>query len=269
MDDLDKSMEKNEGIPESEEAESTADTMTQDGIPQETPNPDVGKNLEGGGESNDGFREEARTEDGLGAENTQSEVRDETNSQPVNDVAGEEQQNKKSKKSKLLILAGLAAVIVVVVVLAATGIARQQRLEYIDNLNLIKDNMFEGAQKAESLCNVTKSIWYDAIYEDAYGGDFNDALDLLYGLDETKEEVNAIKANREQTDYLMGLLKDPKPEFEKSYSLLEELYDVYYDFTKLAMEPTGSLQSYNDDFREYDSEYLKRHDKLEAAIPET
>lgn len=175
-------------------------------------------------------------------------------------------QPPRSKKKLLLIVGAVMLVLVAaaIAIFAAQGSAA--RKEYIKTLSAAHYGMLDGGAKAESVCNATKTAWYDAIYET--DEDFNIAIATVYASDETQEALSYIEANREAIDGFMAQLKSPSDEFREVYEEMNELYDVYYDLTALALNPTGSLQTYSNNFAEYDSEFSKQYDKVERLIPE-
>lgn len=52
-----------------------------------------------------------------------------------------------------------------------------------------------------------------------------------------------LEDNQAAVEELYKKLMDPNPEFEKCFEAVEDLYSVYYRFTKLAISPSGSLKN--------------------------
>lgn len=158
---------------------------------------------------------------------------------------------------------------------------RQARSEYIENIKDFHYATLTGAADAERICNLTKSVWYDTIYEvydvetapytrtnGEYHDDFNDSLAKLYSSTEVKTAVSDIKSNQETVDNLYKKLLNPEPEFKDCFEEAEALYNAYYDLTKLAISPTGSLKSYSENLAAYDDDFISHYDKLKLLIPE-
>lgn len=161
------------------------------------------------------------------------------------------------------------------------------RSEYITNLNDAVSTMLDGASTAESVCNLTKAVWYNTIYEKSdkstdpytkisgkyslYSRDFHSSFDTsiskLYASDSIKSDVANITLNRDAVSELMSNLSQPTSEFSTCYTSLLEMYDYYNRFTSLALSPTGSLQTYSDSFRELDSNFVASYDTIKTLIP--
>lgn len=155
------------------------------------------------------------------------------------------------------------------------------RTEYIANLNDMLLISLAGAAESENMCNLTYKVWYDTIYEEyryetadftqqngRFRDDFNDALIALYSDEKTAQSVNDIKANRTLVDEIFKNLNNPTEEFQSCYDVVDELYSAYHNLTELALNPSGNLKSYSENFEQYDSAYMEQYNKLNLLIPE-
>jgi hypothetical protein len=163
----------------------------------------------------------------------------------------------------------------------AEKIYKQAFNEYVDNLYLIQMSMLNGAAEAESLCNLTSQVWRNAIYEDRssetdkytrpdgyFVSDFNVALDNLYDDSSTKDTIAKIISNQVEVKELIKTLQAPPEGLEKCYDTVTEFYTAYKGFTDLAINPTGSLQSFNETVNERKSNLLANYEKLSTLIPD-
>ena len=154
------------------------------------------------------------------------------------------------------------------------------RAAYIASLNELRAQTIRGGSVAEKMCNLTKQVWYNTIYEerdsitDKYtrsGGvfhdDFNTSLSLLYAEDNTATVISGLQASRELVDGIMADLQNPPTEFAACYEAADSLYDAYCGLIDLAVSPSGSLKTYSENFSKYDEDLLKYYNKLEALIP--
>lgn len=159
--------------------------------------------------------------------------------------------------------------------------AEEARNEYIENLNLFLIETITGGAKAETVCNLTKQVWHDTIFEEynsdtveytktngVFNDDFNTSLQRLYASDQITEYVDAIKENQADVDALYKKLLNPDDEFEKCFEEVEAIYSIYYKFTNLAISPAGSLQTYSENFNNYDNDFMEHYNKLNLLIPE-
>ena len=136
--------------------------------------------------------------------------------------------------------------------------------------------MLYGASDAESAGNLIKKVWHNAIYEERdtetdkytkpkgyFSGDFNDALALLFSDTSFSVKIQDIKINQASVKNMMKDLQNPPDEYESAYDSLKDLYDAYLDLTNLAINPTGSLQSFSNSFNDADSKLLKCYNAME------
>lgn len=191
----------------------------------------------------------------------------------------------KKKKRFGFIIGSLVAIVVVVAI--AVFIQNQNnsnaRNTYIENLYSVRSLMLTGGAEAETLCNLTRAVWYNTIFEEydtetnpytqnSYGGyhsDFNESLRVLYDDASTKETIAFIKQNQSEVDELMRSLQNPTEEFSACYDTLDSMYDAYKGLTGLAISPSGSLTSYTDEFSQYDNSFMDYYEKIETQIPES
>ena len=142
--------------------------------------------------------------------------------------------------------------------------------EYSANLETAAYSMIASAGQAEECGNLIKQVWYNAIYEERntstdkytrpngyFVKDFNDALNNLFEDSSFQTRISNIEKNQDTMNSLMKELKNPPEEYEDAYEAVSELYDAYLTLTNLVVNPTGSLQTFSDDFNDADSEALK------------
>lgn len=193
-----------------------------------------------------------------------------------------------TRKAQLrkMIIAAVVAVVIIAAIFIGIAASRnasesERRAEYINNLGAIRLAALDGAAEAEDLCNLTKAVWRNAIYEDRdaatdpytrpdgyWVGDFNTALRNLYAADSTGETISTIELNQAVVDEFMVLLQDPPEGLESCYDIVQDLYTAYQSLTSLAISPTGSLTTYSSAFAEADNEFINYYDLLGVQIPE-
>lgn len=197
------------------------------------------------------------------------------------------------KTKKIIICSIIAVVLIAVCALAVIMINRQKeiavqqeraaiRATYIENLELARSTMLIGCAEAEKLCNLTKSVWYNTIYEksdkttDAYtknsysgkfNDDFNTSIANLYHDSDTKATVARIKGNQEEVAEIMRDLQNPPDDLSSCFETIEAMYDIYSSFTSLAVSPSGNYNSYSENSRTYGNDFVRLYDKLNTQIP--
>lgn len=199
-----------------------------------------------------------------------------------------------TKKSKKVIVIAAIAVIVAVII-AAVGVqahkkniaekaaaeAQKQSEEYGTNLNTAAYSMLSGASDAETCCNLIKKVWYNAIYEESdsktdkytkpngyYVSDFNDALQNLFSDSSFSAQIADVNDNKDTVNALMKKLKNPPEEYKDAYESLSKFYNAYISLTNLATDPTGSLQTYSQNFTDADNETLNCYNALKIYLEE-
>ena len=199
-----------------------------------------------------------------------------------------------TKKSKKIIVIAIIAVIVAAIVTAvgvqthkknvaekAKAEVQKQSEEYGTNLNMAAYSMLSGASDAETCGNLIKQVWYNAIYEKSdsktdkytkpkgyYVSDFNDALQNLFSDSSFSGQIADINDNKDTVNSLMKKLKNPPEEYKDAYESLSKLYDAYISLTNLATDPTGSLQTYSQNFNDADNETLNCYNALKMYLEE-
>lgn len=199
-----------------------------------------------------------------------------------------------TKKSKKIIVIATIAVIVAAIITTigvqthkknvaakAAAEAQKQSEEYGTNLNMAAYSMLSGASDAETCGNLIKQVWYNAIYEKSdsktdkytkpkgyYVSDFNDALQNLFSDSSFGSQIADINDNKDTVNSLMKKLKNPPEEYKDAYESLSKLYDAYISLTNLATDPTGSLQTYSQNFNDADNETLNCYNALKMYLEE-
>ncbi len=190
---------------------------------------------------------------------------------------------KKSAKKYIIISAILAVLVIVGVV--ATSIINKNKAEkisedYIENLKTASTTMLSGAVQAESAGNLIKSVWYNTIYEErdsktdkftrnswgSFNDDFNDSLTALFADSSFKSTINSIKDNKDTVAKLMKSLQNPPEEYKDAYIAIKAYYDSYLELTSLAISPSGSLQTFSNNFNKADSETVKCYEAMDMYI---
>lgn len=186
-------------------------------------------------------------------------------------------------KKKLVIL-GIVILIVVCGVIGFVLISKNNKASYIEKLETTRLEMLDGGSDAESLCNLTSRVWYNAIYEEYddetdkytrtdygiadYFVDFNEALENLYSDEEIINEVSSIQDNQKNVKVLIKDLQNPPKDLENCYDTILNMYDYYKNLTDLAISPTGSLEDYSDSKNDAVDGFMTEFEKLDNIMPE-
>lgn len=216
-------------------------------------------------------------------QNDQSVLQEETQKVEVTSV-----NIKVKNKTKKIIIISIIALLVIILI-AVFGImikkasdkkkAEAIHAEYSVNLNSITLEMLTGASKAESAGNLIKKVWYNAIYKEYdtetneytrpngyWVNDFNEALGNLFSDSSFNSTISAIEENQDNVDTLMKSLKNPPDEFSEAYQNLKTMYDAYVTFTNLVTSPSGSLQTFSNNFNDADSKCINAYNALKLYL---
>lgn len=64
----------------------------------------------------------------------------------------------------------------------------------------------------------------------------------------------------------MKSLTNPPDEMQEAYTALKEYYDAYIELTNLATNPSGSLQSFSNNFNTADTEAANCYNAMDLYI---
>lgn len=185
----------------------------------------------------------------------------------------------KKRHKGIIITAIILPIVIIIGFLGAFAIDKGKAAVYYDHLETVTYKMLDGAANAESAGNLIKSVWYNAIYEkrdaatDKYTlkdgkfvDDFNDALGNLFSDEEFRESISAIQSNQDEVVKLLKQLKNPPKKYEEAYAALKTYYDNYLALTKMVINPTGSLQSFSDEFNDADAATVHSYEKMKLYL---
>lgn len=208
---------------------------------------------------------------------------------PVHTIETEDpvvSNGKKKISSNAVILIVCSVVLSILIIWFGIWYVQEQKKEereaYINNLYTVSDAIIDGACKAEDTCNLISSVWYNSIFEksdpgtDPYTKDSNGKFYIdfnvaIYSFKSSSEGMNAVaelNVNKSNVQDLMGALANPDQEFEICYNQLQETYAAYCKLVNMAIDPSGSYETYSEDFHEYDSDLASEWQQLLTLLPE-
>ena len=189
----------------------------------------------------------------------------------------EEQDVKTKSPVKKIILVVILLAMLVGGIYAYKSV-RDQKISEQYKANLVEavQLMWSGAAKSEECLNLTLQVWINSIYKSddeetdkytktssgSFYDDFNDSLKALFADQEFSDKLSEISDNQSQVVKVMAKLQNPPEEWEKAYDELEDLYDIYVEFTAMALNPNGSYNSVSEDFTDLDNKIVKSLNKM-------
>lgn len=185
----------------------------------------------------------------------------------------------KQKKHKGAIISIIVFALIVISALGICILQKAKELKYYSNMETVSFTMLNGATKAEDAGNLIKSVWYNAIFEERnsetdkytmkngkFVDDFNDALSELFADENFSNSISEIVTNQSDVANLMKQLKEPPKKYEEAYSVLKVYYDNYLKMTKIVINPTGSLNTFSEDFNTYDNNTVDSYEKMKLYL---
>lgn len=154
------------------------------------------------------------------------------------------------------------------------------RTSYKDNLKITLFKIMNCSVDAEKICKLTKKVWYNSIHKehdtetDAFTmengtyfyDDFNDALNNLYNDGAFQTDISMIEKDQEDITEIVKIMKDAPEEFSSTYDDLKQLYSAYQTFSGLAVNSSGSYNSYSDSVEKATDEVIECYNKLKLYV---
>ena len=108
-----------------------------------------------------------------------------------------------------------------------------------------------AGSNVEDIVDTVQTYWYDSIWKDKYGGDINNAI--AYALRDMSSEIDTAESHFYTMQNLFSLLRyvpddisdEDRYYIERIADAVTDLYDVYYEFYQMAIDPSGSYNSYS------------------------
>lgn len=177
------------------------------------------------------------------------------------------------------------------------GCGGKKAAEYKADLENATKVMFENAFDVEDMLEQYSEIWnysikskgsitveemsvltgidQDAIEDhfviNSFGNildDFSTNLYSMHSYFESNGQLEKVQEASEEAKDKMSELKDHPSDFEKVYDEALDLYDLTEEFMEMAINPTGSLQSFNEDKNRLSSEIFSKYKRIDVIMPE-
>ena len=139
--------------------------------------------------------------------------------------------------------------------------------------------MLDGAAEAETCGNLIIKVWNNTIFEisdeesdkftksdGVFYSDFNDALSTLINDEEFSEKIVGLLDNQDEVKQKMRELNSPPDDCRDAFDELKKYYEAYIKFTDLVIDMDGSLNSFSEDFNNYDEELMTCYNNMDIYI---
>lgn len=150
------------------------------------------------------------------------------------------------------ICALLVSVILLVTSFALAGCGNDKTKEFYD---LVSDSQ----EYLDELADTIYSNWYDAIYDDAYGGDID--LAIYFAQSELEYEISVLESNDSKIAELYKKAREGK--FEYEVKSVMTAYTNYYEFV---VNVSGSFKTFSAEKETYKKQLASALHALEMEL---
>ena len=198
---------------------------------------------------------------------------------------------KKSSKIKKIIIGSIVTIVSIVVIIFIVGtiyyIQNEKKNKYITELGEIHLKILSGGAVAEELTSLIRRVWINSIHNKSdidtnkftikknvyspnrvnynsydFLSDFNDALSNLNKDESFNDKKNNLRKTQNEVTSLMKNMRDYPKEYEYIYNDLLEYYNTFLSLTNIALNPSGSYNSFTDNVDEIIKKFLEYHNKI-------
>lgn len=186
--------------------------------------------------------------------------------------------------------------ILVLIMLFATGCRREDTEEYGIGLKNVANDILENSADAEELLNGYSKIWSFSIESGSaisvenvsaemgldeeiireyfelnsignVPGDFSSNVNSLNSYYRASGKLDKIEELSSEIKGKISDLNNPPSDYEKAFDEVLDMYAYSQEYTSMALNPTGSLQSFNENKSKLSSDILEKYRKIEALTP--
>lgn len=125
--------------------------------------------------------------------------------------------------------------------------------------------IFIAISKCVKMCSIYSEKWREGIAIEYY--DISEYIERQVNEFKAKGDIADIRTSKTQIDELMSSLASPPKSMIDVHRKLVELYGIYSQVYNLALEPSGSLMSYNRAVNDLQSNFIKVADELKVMLP--
>ena len=185
------------------------------------------------------------------------------------------EQEKPKKKRKI----GLIIFLVILVAIGFFAKTVIDKNQYDSNSREAAALMAQGAALSEEICGQIHDVWYNCVFrvkdketnkftrknsgKGEFYSDFNDAIGKLYDDEDFIKKCQELGTNMKDVASIMQKLTNPPNGYELRNDSLNDMYDIYTDFTAFAINSSGyTLIDYTDEFNDLDREAASELENL-------
>lgn len=190
----------------------------------------------------------------------------------------------------------LTTLLFLVILMVLAGCGGKKTTEYRTNLLNVNDKMFENASVAEDILNQYSKVWKYSIesrspvsvenmsietglerdviekyFEINNAGNVpNDFSSNIHSLNSYYESIGELPKIREvSTDVKNKIteLNSPPDGYKEVYNEVLNLFDLTEEYIGMALDPSGSLQSFNDSRNQLTKDIISTNKRIGVIMP--
>lgn len=182
----------------------------------------------------------------------------------------------KSKKVPIIIGAVSLVVVVIATIIIMSVMsakrAEENRDNYISDATRFLDTTMDAGINLEDIVDTIQEYWYDNIWYDLHGYDIDAAI--AEALDDKSAELSQAKSDKKKVDELYSKLKnipeeipeEDRDRLKKIHVAVIGLYNFYEAYYEMAIEPSGSYNTYSASNSSTTDGFIDAYDELSELL---
>jgi len=193
------------------------------------------------------------------------------------------------RSSRIKIVIGSIITVVALLFIAEAIIYNQEekKNDYLKDLTEVHSKILSGGAIAEELTLLTRQVWNNSIYKRSdsntnkytirnniyspnkinynnsdFLSDFNDALSNLSKDEDFTSKKDDLRKIQDESTKLMKNMRNYPKGYEYIYNDLLEYYNTFLLLTRIAINPSGSYNSFANSVDELITKFLEYHNKI-------
>jgi hypothetical protein len=134
---------------------------------------------------------------------------------------------------------------------------------YEEGLEFCSDLIIHEAERCILICSEYSRVWNKAIERQV---SFESAILKLQEALNSENIYESLRKMKYLTEKMMEKLIDPPLRYNESYKKLVNLYGVYSQVYAFAVQPSGSLLTFNNSINDLQSQLIKLKNELNAML---
>jgi hypothetical protein len=153
---------------------------------------------------------------------------------------------------------------ILLILILLTGCTNIQKENYKNNLLETHNSIQENTKTCLLANNYYSTVWKNAIENRK---DFN--IELVNAVSESEKlgQYKTMNKSKDNIDNKMKQLSNPPKAYQHAYDKLLEMYGIYTQLYSLALNPSGSLVSYNNTINDLQGKLVKASSEFKVLIP--